>query len=180
MCTTWKRCSPASTRTTAASSRRFPRAPSEELTRCARTGQHKNWSALFAKLADLHAETVQSAATGDTVIHRDSLDGNQSGRTPFEEHGVSITASATTASHGAASTAVKSSSGNFEWEAARGAAHSARVLAPAFRCPSLSATAPRRWAAYRRAHVKCGVGRLASHRRCRGGGGRLSPLGRFK
>jgi ketosteroid isomerase-like protein len=50
----------------------------------------KCWSALFASIADLHAEIVRSAATGDTVVHRDSLNGNQSGRTPFEEHGVII------------------------------------------------------------------------------------------
>ena len=52
-----------------------------------------------------------------------------------------------------------------------GAAPPTRVLAPAFRGRSLSATAPRRWAAYRRAHVECGVRRLASNRRSRGGGG---------
>ncbi len=64
---------------------------------------------------------------------------------------------------------------------ARGVAHPALVLAPAFRGRSLSATAPRRWAAYRRTHVECGVRRLASNRRRRGlVAGRLSPLGRSK
>ena len=50
----------------------------------------KNWSALLASIADLHAEIVRSAVDGDTVFVEIHWTGTKADGTPFEERGVII------------------------------------------------------------------------------------------
>ena len=50
----------------------------------------KNWSALLASIADLHAEIVRSAVNGDTVFVEIHWTGTKADGIPFEERGVII------------------------------------------------------------------------------------------
>jgi len=50
----------------------------------------KNWSALLASIADLHAEIVRSSVSGDTVFIEIHWTGTKADGTPFEERGVII------------------------------------------------------------------------------------------